>query len=154
MLLLWCLFLPNHDAGSRWLLQAPLPQHYPIQVQRPHLEVLGNVAYAWFGWIPVGGVSYNIVLSLVCIFSFYFSSVLPLHPFCPACVDHRWAPLPSCFPSPPSPLWQRHHCIALASPVPVWHHSIIPLLLPCWHHLCICTATTTAAIHLFSHHHH
>jgi hypothetical protein len=55
MFLLWCLFLPHHDAGSRWLLQAPSPQRCPIQVQRPHLEVLGNVAYTWFEQIPVGG---------------------------------------------------------------------------------------------------
>ncbi len=46
MFLLQCLFLPYHDYGSHWLLQAPLPQHCPIQVQSPHLEVLGNIAYA------------------------------------------------------------------------------------------------------------
>jgi hypothetical protein len=54
MLLLRCLFLPHHDAGSH-LLQAPSPQRCPIQAQRPHLEVLGNVTYAYFGQILVGG---------------------------------------------------------------------------------------------------
>ena len=77
------------------------------------------------------GVSKSIVLSLVHIFPFYFSVVPLLHPFCPACVYCSWVPLPSPFPSLPSPLWQRHCCIALTLPVPVWHHAIIPLLLPC-----------------------
>ncbi len=147
MFLSRCLFLPHHDAGGRWLLQAPLPQCHPIQVQRPHLEVLGNVVH--LVWVDsCGGVSNSIVLSLVRIFLFYFSVVPPLHPFCPACIDCGQVPLPSCFPSPPSPLWQCHYCIALALPMPVWRHAIIPSLLPCQHHLCIHTTATTIAIPL------
>ncbi len=96
MLLLRCLFLPHHDAGSCWLLQAPLPQRCPIQAQRPHLEVLSNVAYAWFGRIPAGGgVSNSIKQSLVHIFPFYFGAVLTSHPCCPACIDLRRAPSPT-----------------------------------------------------------
>jgi hypothetical protein len=95
-----------------------------------------------------GGVSNSIVLSLVCIFPFYFSAVPPLHPFCPTCVDCRWAPLPSHFPTPPSPLWWRHRSNPLTLPKPVWCRAIVPLPSPCWHHLCICTATTATAIHL------
>jgi hypothetical protein len=55
MLLSRCLFLPHYASGGHWLLQASLPQRCPIQAQQPHLKVLGNVAYAWFGRIPVGG---------------------------------------------------------------------------------------------------
>ncbi len=55
MLLSRCLFLPHHDASGHWLLQVPSPQRRPIQVQRPCLAVLGNVAYVWFGRISVGG---------------------------------------------------------------------------------------------------
>ncbi len=127
--LLRCLFLPHHDACGQWLLQAPSPQHCPIQVQRPHLKVLGNVAYTWFGQIPLS-VSNSIVLSLVCIFPYYFSAVLPSHPFCPACVNCWQAPLPSRFPSPPSLLWQRHCHIALALPGLVWHNHPLALALP------------------------
>jgi hypothetical protein len=95
-----------------------------------------------------GGVRNSIVLNLVRILPFYFSAAPPLPPFCPACVDCQRAPTPSHFPSPLSSLWQRHHHIALASPLPVWCHAIIPLLLPCQHHLCICTTATTATIPL------
>jgi hypothetical protein len=55
MILSRCWFLPHHNAGGHWLLQASLPQHHPIQAQRPHLEVLGNIAYSWFERITVGG---------------------------------------------------------------------------------------------------
>ncbi len=93
-----------------------------------------------------GGVSNSIVLSLVRSFPFCFRAVPPLHPFHPACVDCQWTPSPSCFPYPLSPLWQCHHCIALALPLLVWRHAIVPLPLPCWDHLCIRTTTTVTAI--------
>jgi hypothetical protein len=86
--------------------------------------------------------------ALVRIFPFCFSAVPPSHPFSPACINPQRAPLPSCFSSLPSPLLQHHCCIALTLPVPVWHHAIVTLLLPCQHHLCIRTATTAAMIPL------
>jgi hypothetical protein len=51
------------------------------------------------------GGSNSIELSIVHFCLFYFSAALPSHPFCPACNDCQQGPLPSHFPSPPSPLW-------------------------------------------------
>ncbi len=48
-------FLPRHGTGGLWHVEAPLSHRRPIQVRIPHQEVLGNVTYAWFGWIPGGG---------------------------------------------------------------------------------------------------
>ncbi len=109
MLLLQCLFLPHHDAGSCWPLHVPLPQHCPIQAQS---FIQCRLCLVWAD--SCERVSNSIVLSLVSIFSFYFSALLLLHPICPACVDRRWEPLPSCFPSHPSPFW--HAIVALPSP--------------------------------------
>ncbi len=89
-----------------------------------------------------GGVSNSIVLSLVCVFPFYFSAMLLLHPFYPSCVNHWRTPSHSHFFSPLSPLWQCHYCIALALPGLVWHnhHLALALLAPlshphcCYHH--------------------
>ncbi len=76
-----------------------------------------------------GGVSNSIELSLVQIFTFYFSAVPPLHPLCPAWVDHWRVPSPSRFTSHLSILPWRHFCTALAMPVLVRHHHPLVLAL-------------------------
>jgi hypothetical protein len=76
-----------------------------------------------------GGGRNSIVLNVVCFSLFYFSAALPSNPFCPACIDCQQGPLPSRFPSPPSPLWSRHCHITLTLPLLVWHHPYLTLAL-------------------------
>ncbi len=74
-----------------------------------------------------GGASSIVLTHLVHFFLFYFSAAPPSHPFHPACIDHRRAPSPSCFPSPLSLLLQHICCIALALPVLVRRHCPLSL---------------------------
>ncbi len=67
-------------------------------------------------------------MCLVRISPFYFSAALLLYPTC--CLDHRQAPLPSCFPSPLLPLWWHHHWIPLALPGLVLCNHPLALALP------------------------
>ncbi len=96
-------------------------------MQKPHLEVIDDVAYASFWRIPAGGASSIVLTRLVHFFLFYFSAAPPLHPICTACVDHQRVPSPSRFPSPSSLLPRHIHCIALPSPVLVQCHRPLAL---------------------------
>ncbi len=90
------------------------------------------------------GGSNSIVFSIVRLCLFYFSAALLLHPFCPACVNRQQGPLPSCFPSPPLPLWWCHRCIALA----------LPVLARCHHPLAHASSMLLLYLHRCHSHHH
>jgi hypothetical protein len=107
-------------------------------------------------WADSSGEVCHIVLThLVHFCLFHFSAAPPLYPFCPACIDNRWAPLPSHFPSPLS----LCHDTIIASPLPrlCWSGAIVPSPTPrrCYHRIhaaATATTATTAAIHLSRHH--
>jgi hypothetical protein len=70
------------------------------------------------------GETNSIVLSVVCFCLFYFRAALPLHPFCPACVNCQQGPSLSHFPalspvtSVATPSLHRP-CLACAGPAPL-----------------------------------
>ncbi len=134
--------MPHYCAGGRWLVQAPSSQQLPIQQQIPHLEVLGNVTYAWFGRIPVREASSTVLKHLFRICLIYFSTAPILYPPCPAFINHQRVPLPSHFTSPLSPLWQGHCCLAFA----------LPVLDQCHRPLTVALLTLSTYLHRCHHH--
>ncbi len=78
-------------------------------------------------WADSSRGASNSINASSALFSVSFSPVLVLNSFCPACVDHQRALLPSHFPSLLPLLSWRHCCIALASPVLVWRHRPLAL---------------------------
>ena len=105
----------------------PWPQRRPVQARIPHLEVRGKVAYAWLGWIRVGGgKKYNSIKP-----SAYFFINLPLcrrrSPFAPpaSIIDARPR-----LAVPPLPLHSSRDAIVIR-PLPClcWFGAIIPLPL-------------------------
>ncbi len=139
------LFLPHHGTGGCWLVQAPSSQRHPIQAQIPHLEVLGNVPYAWFGQIPVGAwVIYYIVLTR--LVHFFFALLCHCTLFAPPALIIDGRPHLAVFPLP------CHFCcdtiIALPFPCLCWSGAIVPSPLPHWgnHHIRTTATATTAGI--------